>query len=142
MINFGASTHLKNNVPERLLVINFSSSELNEIAKAIIRKEAHVAEMVEVHLPCQFNLSKPLPPQIANVMTVADQMAKERGFSNGLMSRIVVVPPGFADAAFIMGAWLAYAAVNATGPIRTMRFNTGWTAMLFEPHTLMYPGKL
>jgi hypothetical protein len=141
MINFGNSNKPINTVPERLLVINFSSSELNEMAKAQIRRETHVHEMVEVHVPCQFNLSKPLPPQIANVMTLADQMARERGFQHGLMSRVVVVPPGFADAAFIMGAWLAYAAVNVTSPLRTMRFNTGWTAMLFEPQSLMFPHK-
>ncbi len=121
-----------------LLIVNFSSSELNETIKAQIRRETHVVSLTEIHLPCHFNLGKPLPPQIANVITLADQMARNAGFTEGLQTRILVVPPGFADAAFIMGAWLAYANVSITSPIRTMRINTGWTAMLFEPHQQTY----
>lgn len=131
------------NIPsanEKVLVVNFSSRELSETAKAQIRREARVTDVAEIHLPCHFDLGKPLPPQIANVITLADQMAKNAGFPNGLLSRIVVVPPGFADAAFIMGAWMAYANMSITSPIRTMRFSTGWTAMLFEPQQF-YTGK-
>jgi hypothetical protein len=125
---------MKQQTPQNeLLVVNFSSRELSEAAKIQIRRETHVANVEEIHLPCHFNLSKPLPPQIANVIALADKMAKNAGFPDGLLTRIVVVPPGFADAAFIMGAWMAYANLSVTSPIRTMRFNSGWTAMLFEP---------
>lgn len=92
-----------------------------------------MAEVIEIHLPCHFNLAKPLSPQIATIISQADQVAKNAGFPEGLLARLVVIPPGFADAAFIMGAWMAYANVGTTSPIRTMQFSSGWTAMLFEP---------
>jgi hypothetical protein len=117
----------------RILVLNFASSELNDVTKLQIRRETKTEEVVELHLPCNFNLGKPLPPQIAEVIKMADQLARNAGFSDGLLGRTVIIPPGFADAAFIMGAWMAYANVGITSPIRTMRFNTGWTSMIFEP---------
>ncbi len=120
----------------RLLIVNFSSSELTDVTKVQIRKETRVDEVTEIHLPCHFNLNRPLPPQIANVVALANEAAKNKGFVDGLLAHTVIVPPGFADAAFIMGAWMAYANVGAAGPIRTLRFNTGWTATLFQSPSL------
>ncbi len=118
---------------DRILVLNFSSSELNDTSKTQIRRELHVQDVVEIHLPVNFKLSRPLPPQVAEAIKTADQLARSAGFENGLFSRKLVIPPGFADAAFIMGAWMAYGNVGVTSPIQTIRFNTGWTSMYFEP---------
>ena len=118
---------------DKILVLNFSSSELNDSSKVQIRKELYVQEVVEIHLPVNFKLSRPLPPQVAEVIKTADQLARSAGFDQGLFSRKLVIPPGFADAAFIMGAWMAYGNIGFTSPIQTIRFNTGWTSMYFEP---------
>ncbi len=72
-------------------------------------------------------------PQIANLVIQADKMIKAAGFSGGLAERKIVVPPGFTDAAFILGAWLAYSHVDMAVPIRTVNVGSGWTMMDFHP---------
>jgi hypothetical protein len=115
------------------LVINFSSSALSDTTIAQIRQETNAVDIAEVHIPCQFKFGKPLTPQIVNMITLADKMAREAGFNNGLSGPKVIVPPGFADAAFIMGAWMAYAHTGTFNPIRTISLRGGWTAMMFDP---------
>lgn len=116
-----------------VLVVNFSTNSLSQQAKLQIQRKLNISEVVEVHVPCHLKLGGPLMPQIDQMITTADKMIRAAGFDHGLAERKIVVPPRFADAAFIVGVWMAYAQVDLALPIRAIDIDAGWTVLDFNP---------